>query len=1083
MSARYARLLAAALALGTTAAASVPAHAQVDTSLLAPLRWRMIGPFRGGRTKAAVGVPGQPGTFLIGVVNGGVWRTTDYGRVWTPIFDDQPTGSVGAIAVAPSAPNVVYVGSGEGLQRPDLSTGDGIYKSVDGGQTWAHLGLRDGQQIPQFAIDPRNPDRLFVAVLGHPYGPNAERGVFRTTDGGRTFQRVLYRDEDTGASDVVMDPRDPNVLYAVLWQARQGPWEAGSFTGPGSGLYKSTDGGDHWTPLTNGLPTFAQGLGRIGVTVAPNDSRRLYATVESRERGGLYRSDDAGATWTLINADPRVTSRGSDFAEVKVDPRNADVVYTASVVTWKSTDGGRTFAAFKGAPGGDDYHRLWIDPEHEGVILLASDQGAAVTVNGGRTWSTWYNQPTAQLYHVSADNAFPYRVCGGQQESGSACVASRGNDGQVTFRDWHPVGAEEYGYVVADPKNPDLVYGGKLTRFDRRTAQTTNVSPCALRTSADCRVVRTAPVAFSPADSTTLYFATNVVWKTTDGGARWTKLGSDLTRHSAAVPPSVGTYASARGGRGVHEGVVYALAPSPLGTDVLWAGTDDGKIQRTADGGRTWTDVTPAALVPWAKVSILDAGHFDRGTAYAAVNTIRLDDLRPHVYRTHDGGRTWTEIVTGLPNGGIVNVVREDPVRRGLLYAGTEQAVYVSFDDGDHWQPLRRNMPATSIRDLVVKDDDLVIGTHGRGFWIMDDVSPLRALGMSAPTVATLYAPSRATRVRWNTYTDTPMPPDEPMAENPPDGAPLHYWLPADARRVVLEIVDASGTVVRRVASDDVPPPLVEGRNIPDWWIRPDQPLPNTAGMHRWVWDLHETTPDAPRFEYPISAVVRNTPREPRGPWALPGRYTVRLVVTPGPGAAPNGVAQAREQTLTQPLVVRMDPRVRTPAAVLAEQHALARRLADGMHRAAESLREVRTARGAIADRRKQAAAAVGDSLARIDARVGKFEGTGGRFGAPGAAAGADDDTFARVADDLASLYEIVENADVAPTSQATASSGARLRALDALVREWRDVRTRQLGAAEGVLRGAGLPPLDLAAAAARLDRSVPVTAAGDDEP
>ncbi|AHG89039.1 glycosyl hydrolase BNR repeat-containing protein [Gemmatirosa kalamazoonensis] len=979
MRASHLRLLAA---LGPLLVAA-PAAAQVDTALLAPLRWRMIGPFRGGRTKASAGVPSRPGTFYAGVVNGGVWKTDDYGRTWSPIFDQAPNGSVGAIAVSPSNPDVIYVGSGEGLQRPDLAAGDGVYKSTDAGRTWTHLGLRDAQQIPQIVVDPRDPDRLFVAAMGHPYGPNAERGLFRSTDGGRTYQKVLYRDENTGVVDVVLDPRDPSTVYAVTWESRQAPWENGVFNGPGSGLWKSTDGGDHWTQLTSGLPNYVDdGLGRIGITVAPNDPRRLFATVESRRRGGLYRSDDAGATWTLVNSDPRVTERGSDFAEVKVDPTNHDVVYTASVVAWKSVDGGRTFAPLKGAPGGDDYHRFWIHPTAPDVMLLAGDQGAVITVNGGRTWSSWYNQPTAQMYHVSADNAFPYRVCSGQQESGSACVASRSNDGAITFRDWHPVGAEEYGYVVADPKNPDIVYGGKLSRYDRRTGQTQQISPCPVRAGDYCRAVRTMPVAFSPADSTTLYYATNVVWKTLDGGRSWTRISPDLTRRDSVVPPNVGSYAALPQARARHPGVVYALAPSPRSTSVLWAGTDDGLIQLTRDGGRTWTNVTPPQLVPWAKVSILDASHFDANVAYAAINTFRLDDLRPHILRTRDGGRTWTEIHDGIPDGGAVNVVREDPGRRGLLYAGTEQAVYVSFDDGDHWQSLRRDMPATSVRDLVIKDDDLVIGTHGRGFWIMDDMTPLRQIAPNgARPAATLLRPARATRVRWNTWPDTPLPIDEPQAENPPDGAPIDYWLPDDASRVSLEIVDAAGTVVRRVASDDAPEPLVEGRNIPDWWIRPSQPLPNGAGMHRWVWDLHETTPDAPRFEYPISAVLRNTPREPRGPWAMPGRYTVRLTVARGDSA----------RVFTQPLDVRMDPRVATPSAALAARHALARRLADGMHRAAVARR------------------AAGSAATRAD-------------------------SLARAADDLLALYEIVQGADVAPASQTAAAIDARLRALDVML-------------------------------------------------
>ena len=685
------------IARGSSARANDETSAQTtsfDPRLFSEFRWRPIGPFRGGRTKAVDGIPSQPHVFYVGAVNGGVWKTTDAGRTWTPIFDDQPTGSIGAIAIAPSDPNVIYVGSGEGMQRPDLSTGDGIYKSTDAGRTWAHLGLRDGQQIPQIVVDPRSANRLFVAVLGHPYGPNPERGIYRSTDGGRTFERVLSKDDNTGGVDIAMDPVDPNVVYASLWEARQGPWENGAWTGPGSGLFKSTDGGSTWRALTQGLPTFADGLGRIGVTVAPALRTRLFAVVDAGARAGIYRSDDAGETWARVNADPRLVARPNDAADIRVDPTNPDVVYVPTIVTWKSADGGRTFTGLRGAPGGDDYQKIWINPRQTDVMILTSDQGAIVTLNGGVTWGSWYNQPTAQFYHVSTDNAFPYRVCGGQQESGSACVASRGDHGQITFRDWTPVGVEEYGFVAPDPLDPDIVYGGKVSRFDRRTGQVQPVGPSR---GADYRALRTQPLLFFPTDPRTLLFASNTLWKSSNGGTNWTAISPDLTRPTWETPPSVGVYRDRPNARPNRRGVIYAVAPSPIDGNVIWAGTDDGLIHVTRNGGGAWTDVTPAALVPWAKVSMLEASHFDPGTAYAAVNTLRLDDLRPHVYRTRDGGQRWVEITRGLPPGGVINVVREDPQRRGLLFAGSEQSVHVSFDDGDTWQPLRLNMPATSI--------------------------------------------------------------------------------------------------------------------------------------------------------------------------------------------------------------------------------------------------------------------------------------------------------------------------------------------------------------------------------------------------
>jgi photosystem II stability/assembly factor-like uncharacterized protein len=894
-------IVLAALALTTTLSA------QIEPSRFGEMRWRSIGPFRGGRTVAAVGVPSQPNLFYIGVNNGGVWKTTDAGRIWTPIFDDQPTGSIGAIGIAPSDPNVIYVGSGEGLQRPDLSTGDGIYKSLDAGKTWTHLGLRDAQQIPMIAVDPRNPNRLFVAALGHPYGPNAERGIFRSLDGGQTFEKVLYRDEHTGGIDVILDPKNPQIVYAALWEQQHGPWENAAFIGPGSGVYKSTDGGTTWRPIMKGLPATGELLGRAGLEVAASNPQRLYAiTGTTAESGGLYRSDDAGESWQRINEDERIWGRPGDFNEVRADPKNPDVVYVANVVTWKSTDGGRTFSAFRGAPGGDDYHRLWINPNDPNIILNAADQGAIVTVNGGASWSSWYNQPTAQMFHISADNAFPYRVCGGQQESGSACVPTRGDEGQITFRDWTPVGAEEYGYAVPDPLDPDIVYGGRITRYDRRTRLAENITPKPLR-SDDYRMVRTQPIAFSPADPRVLYFASNTVWKTTDGGRAWTAISPDLTRKEWTAPPSVGKYASLPAAQPKQRGVVYALAPSPLDVNRLWAGTDDGLIHVTTNGGKSWTNVTPPALVPWAKVSIMEASHFDVDTAYAAVNTFRLDELRPHIYRTRDGGKTWTQITSGIPDGGIINVVREDPKTRGLLFAGSETAVYFSLDDGDHWQSLRLNMPASSIRDLIVHDDDVAVGTHGRGFWILDDIEPLRQ-ARNLGHAPQLFRPQRAWRFRWNKNTDTPLPPDEPAGQNPPDGAIIDYWLPAPASDISMDIVDRAGNVVRSYSSHDPLQPLVDTGNVPAYWIRPQRVLSTQPGMHRFVWDLYYPPVPEKKPGYPISAIVHDTPPTPSSPLAMPGDYSVRFTVD--------------GHVAIQPLVLQMDPRVKTPREGLAQQFA-----------------------------------------------------------------------------------------------------------------------------------------------------------------
>ena len=969
------------------APAAAPA---IPPGLFKELRWRNIGPFRGGRTKAAVGVASQPNVFYIGAVNGGVWKSTDYGRTWVPVFDDQPTGSIGAIAVAPSNPDVIYVGSGEGMQRPDLSTGDGIYRSTDAGRTWTHLGLRNGQQIAQIDVDPHDPRRLFVAVLGHPYGPNPERGLYRSLDGGTSFQSVLYRDENTGAADVCIDPINHSVVYAVLWQSQHGPWENASWAGPGSGLFKSTDGGTTWRQLTRGLPTVADGgLGRIGITVAPSDSNRLYATVGAKpELAGIYRSDDAGEFWVRVNADPRVIARGDDAAEVRVDPRNPDVVFVPTIVTWKSVDGGKTFTGWRGAPGGDDYQRLWINPNAPDTMLLVADQGAIVTVNGGETWSSWYNQPTAQMFHVNTDNAFPYRVCGGQQESGSACVQSRGDDGQITFREWTPVAVEEYGYAVPDPLNPDIVYGGKLTRYDRRTRQAQNVAPKPLR-EPGYRFVRTAPVVFSEVDPHLLYFASNTLWKTADGGQSWAAISPDLTRPTWELPASVGVYKTAPSSTPVQRGVIYAVAPSPIDAGRIWAGTDDGLIHVTADGGKTWRDVTPPDLKPWAKVSIMDASHFDPLTAFAAIDTMRLDDTRPHLYRTRDGGNSWTAINAGIPDGGVTRVIREDPKRKGLLFAGTEQAVYISFDDGDHWRSLRGNMPATSIRDLVIKGDDLVVATHGRGFWILDDVTPFRQVSDAVLSAdAYLFAPQEAMRWRWNTWTDTPLPPDEPAGQNPPDGAIIHYFLKrAVTGPVILEIVAASGAVVRTYSTNDPPEPPVEGRNIPDYWIRPPQQMSTAGGLHRFVWDLHYPAPASSSFEYPISAIYRNTWREPRGPWVLPGAYKLRLTVD--------------GNTVEQPLVVRLDPRVQTPAAGLERQFALSIQLYEDMGQAKAALRPI-------------------DGLRVAPSTVEGRQAQGGE--GAGALPAPRREEIERAVGAIESLYGMLQEADLAPTPQMAAA-------------------------------------------------------------
>jgi len=1037
------------LLLASGVACSLPAQ-NSDTFLYQELRWRMIGPHRGGRTVGASGVPLMPNVFFAGVNNGGVWKTDDYGRTWKPIFDDQPTGSIGTLAVAPSNPAVIYVGSGEGLQRPDLSTGDGIYKSTDAGKTWRHLGLRSGEQISSIIVDPGDPDRLFVAVLGHPYGPNAERGVFRSTDGGASFQKVLYRDENTGAVALSFDPSDARTVYAALWSARQAPWENGQWEGPGSGLYKSADGGTTWRRLGEGLPSFEQGLGRIGLCVSPALPDRIYALASARpEFGGLFRSDDAGEHWRRINGDVRLWGRGDDFAEVKVDPENPDVVYCANIVTWRSSDGGNTFTGIKGAPGGDDYHTIWINPLNPRIIMIAGDQGATISVNGGETWSSWYNQPTAQFYHVITDNQFPYRVYGGQQESGSVGITSRGSDGAITFREWHSVGVDEYGYVAPDPLNPRMIYGGRITRTDMTTGQVQNISPDVAR-SGKYRVLRTAPVLFSPVDPHTLYYAMNVLFKTTDGGERWEVISPDLSRERPAVPPSVGIFNAPAVENQPRRGVIYTVAPSPRDINLIWAGTDDGLIHLTRDGGKTWRDVTPAGLTSWSKVSLIDASHFGTLLAYAAVNRIRCDDLHPYVYRTSDGGRTWKLIVRGIPEDEPVNAVREDPEREGLLFCGTERAVYFSLNGGERWQPLRLNMPATSIRDLVIHDDDVVVATHGRSFWILDDITPLRQITPGvADSNVTLFKPETAWRVRWNTNTDTPLPPEEPAGENPPDGAIIDYVLrSAPGAPPVLEIRDSTGGLVRRFSGSEGPDSLAgAGLNTPAYWIRPSRVLSSRPGMRRFVWDLHYPPPDGMRAEYPMSAIYRNTPRGPLGPWVLPGNYTVNLVV--------------EGRTYSRPLRVRMDPRVATSSGGLALQFAHSMSAYNGLN----TLRPVLSRLGAIRSRIVLLRSAVprtplGNSLDSLDLRLGALEGTGGgrRTLSPGA--GPAVPTLKNVEARLRSLLDILQQTDAPPTAAAVEASEAVQKDLSDLRARWEELWKNEIRSLDETLRASHFPSL-----------------------
>ena len=871
---------------------------QLDRNLYSGLRWRMIGPFRGGRVNAVSGVTGQPDTFYFGSVGGGLWKSLNSGRTWTPIFDANNVASIGAIAVSTANPNTVYVGTGEPDMRDSIAYGDGVYKSTDAGKSWRHLGLENTKQIGRIIVDPKNPDTVFVAALGNVYAPNADRGVYRSHDGGATWQKVLFKNEDVGAIDLAFDPVDSKVVYATLWNVRRPPWFIyAPANGPGAGIFKSTDGGTTWKEISVGIPV--EGRGHIGIAVASTNRNRLYAVVDAKE-GGVFISNDAGAAWTRLSSDKRLWDRGWYFEKVTVDPKNADIVYVMNTSIYRSIDTGKTWTPIKGAPGGDDYHQLWINPDDPKRMIVASDQGAIVTVDGATTWSSWYNQPTAQIYHIAADYRFPYWDTGAQQDSGAVGTPSHSNHSEISNRDWEGLCAGgEAGYTAPDPLHPEILFGGTVSRCNVLTGETKNVSPERGATPGaqpgQFRHAWTQPLVFSPADPRALYYANQFLYKTTNGGESWTQISPDLTREDPGVPSNLNEAAAADAPADKRRGVIYTIAPSPLRAATIWIGTDDGLVQLTKDDGKTWQNVTPPALTSWSKVVMIEASHFDVNEAYAAVERHQLADYGPHIYRTLDSGKTWTEITKGLPAGVYVQTVKEDPNRRELLFTGTERTVFVSFDDGDHWQSLQLNLPPASMRDVDVHGADLIVATHGRGFWVLDNISALRQINAAvASGDAHLFQPADAILMTPGSDNGTPMPRDEPLAENAPVGAMIDYYLKSNTSGpVTLEILDPAGESVRKYSSEDKGPSVnPETLNIPAYWVRPFQPLSTAAGMHRWIWDLRPTPPPRPAGGGSGGGGGRGA-----APMVLPGIYTVKLSVG--------------GKSYTQPLVVKMDPRTK----------------------------------------------------------------------------------------------------------------------------------------------------------------------------
>ena len=1040
-------IVAALLAAGHLAA-------QVPETLFDGLRWRTIGPFRGGRAITASGVAGDPATFYFGAVGGGIWKSANGGATWTPIFDSQSAASIGTLEIAPSNPKIIYAGTGEADIRSDLASGDGVYKSVDAGRTWTHIGLADTRQIGRIVVHPSNPDIVYVAALGHAYGPNEERGVFRSTDGGRSWQKILYKGPNIGATDLAIEPENPQVIYATLWQAQRPPWSVyGPIEGPGGGLYKSTDGGDHWTQLTgNGLPEGP--WHRAGVAVARGtEGRRVYALIDAVAATGLFRSDDAGRTWTQVSNDTRIDSRSWYFSGVTVDPKDPDTVYLPNVAIYRSTDGGRNFTVLKGAPGGDDYHFLWIDSTAPSRMIQASDQGVSISRDRGQTWSSWYNQPTAQIYHVITDNQFPYHVLGSQQDSGTVALPSRTDRGHILEYDRWSVGGAESGYIAQDAANPNIFYVsntyGSLDRFDKRTAQGQNITPWPLAAGGDIsqrkyRFPWTAPLVVSPVDHA-LYYGAQYVLKTVDGGLNWEAISPDLT---AAAPKTSGPpagEATIENAKQRGYGVIYTIAPSPLSAEQIWAGSDTGLIHLTRDGGKSWNDVTPKGISEWSKITHIEASHFAAGEAYAAVDRHRLDDLKPYLWRTRDFGKTWAPITDGIGEASFLNAIREDPSHRGLLYAATETAVYVSFDDGDHWQSLQLNMPTVSVRDLVIHGDDLVIATHGRSFWILDDVSALRQVNAKmADSDAWLFKPAKAIRMNAEPFMGTPFPPETPQAENPPDGAILDYYLKSAASgEVTLEILDSKNQVVRRFSSSDKPVQARRRLAIADYWLAPPQSLGTRAGMNRFVWDLRYA---------PASAEADGGGDEEgppgRGPQVLPGTYQVRLTVA--------------GRRLTQPVTVALDPRSTATPADLAKQFELALKAWRDVKRAAETMEQLTALRRRAAEIKSQSSAnaALAALASEVDASAAQILGGSGGRGASGAPSG-----LAAAESELSAALGVAESADRTPPVAAYTLYQQGSRGLSQHLGAWATLKNGQLAELNRALRAANLPEIDLAAA------------------
>jgi len=1021
----------------------------LDENALKGMKWRQVGPFRGGRALAITGIAGDPETYYFGAVAGGVWKTTNGGLTWTPTTDKTGIMSVGAIAAAPSDPNVIYVGTGESCLRGNISYGDGMYKSVDGGKTWTHIGLEDTQHIAKIVVHPQNPDVVYVAALGHAYGSNDMRGVFRSNDGGKTWQKILFKDNKTGAIDLVFDPSNPHVLFAALWEAQRTPWTMIS-GGPGSGLYKSTDDGVTWKHLEgHGLPSGV--LGRIGVAVSGADGNRVYAIIEA-EKGGIYRSDDTGESWALINPDHRYTQRAWYFHHVFADPKSVDTVYVLNTAVYRSTDGGHSFN-FVRAPHGDN-HGLWIDPTHPDWMANANDGGASISHDGGKSWTTQYNQPTAQFYHVATDNEFPYRVYGAQQDNSTVAIASRSDQGIIDRADWYDVGGGESGYVVPDPTNSDIVYAGSydglITRFDKKDSQVQDISSWPLNpmgagaTDLRHRFQWTAPILISPYDPKVLYHGGEAVFRTSDGGMSWTAISGDLTRNDKSKQQSSGGPITQDNTSVEYYDTVFALAESPIETGLIWAGTDDGLIHVTRDGGQHWSNVTSKEFGDWSLVSIIEASPHAAGTAYVAIDRHKLDDYRPHIFKTSDYGKSWTKITSGLPDNGYAHAVREDPKRKGMLFAGTENGVYVSFDDGAHWQTLRLNLPTTPIHDLTVKDSDLIVATHGRAFWILDDISPLQQMtATTASEEAHLYEPAPAVRFRGPGFT---LPATVPVGANPPNGVVIDYFLktaPKEKEEVTLEILDAQGKFVWKYSSKKVG----GGKSADEEEFdieRPGEKLPTEAGLNRFTWDMRYDSPTT------VPGAVTWGGR-PEGPLVPPGKYQVKLTVA------------GRSHTAS--VEITKDPRAAASQADLEKQAEFALRIRDRITAGHEAVNQIRSVRGQIESLKKRLSANAKPVLEAADALIKKMNDVEEKIIQPKSKSGEDPLNYPiQAADQLVALQGTVESADAAPTSQSATVFEALNARLEAQLNAWHEIESKDLAALNTLIQKNNIPAIAPAA-------------------